>query len=96
MRYSDRITLVKLSQDDDGLNDSPTSTETKNVPCRMIPITNVQELESFGLLSTNAYEIHIKNQTGLIDRVKINNVPYTVNKTFLNRKSTVLIVSGGG
>ncbi|MCP0885915.1 hypothetical protein LB941_01020 [Ligilactobacillus sp. WILCCON 0076] len=96
MRYSDRITLIRYSQDDDGLGDSPTSTKTENVPCELIPITNVQDLESFGLLSANAYEIHIKNKIALVNRVKIDGIEYTVNKTFLNRKSTVLIVSGGG
>ncbi|MFT8584634.1 hypothetical protein [Liquorilactobacillus hordei] len=96
MRYSDRITLIRYSQDDDGLGDAPASTKTENVPCELVPITNVQDLESFGLLSTNAYEIHLKNKVALVNRVEIDGVEYTVNKTFLNRKSTVLIVSGGG
>ncbi|MFT9098430.1 hypothetical protein [Liquorilactobacillus sp.] len=96
MRYSDRITLIRYSHGDDGLGDAPAATKTKDVPCELIPITNVQDLESFGLLSTNAYEIHFKNKIALVNRVEISGVEYTVNKTFLNRKSTVLIVSGGG
>ena len=95
MRYNNRIDLIRYSGSYDGLDDSQITSIQSNVPCLIIPITNVQELATFGLVSKMAYEVHIKNEIQLVDRVKIGGIEYTVNKTFLDRKQTILIVSGG-
>lgn len=94
MRYNNRVDLIILQEPADDLHDVPRPIEVKDVPCLIIPITNTQELSVYGLLSSMAYEIHIKNPIGLADRVKIEGIYYTVNKTFVNRKTTILIVSG--
>jgi hypothetical protein len=42
-----------------------------------------------------AYEIHVKNPVLPVNEIELDGVKWTINKTFVNRKSTVFIVSGG-
>lgn len=94
MRYNNRITLIRKVPPADPLHDRPTETR-ETVTCLIIPITSAQELSVFGLVNTMAYEIHVKNPTLSVNEVEIDGVKWTINKTFVNRKSTVFIVSGG-
>lgn len=94
MRYNNRITLIMMIGPADDLHGAPTQTEVE-VPCLTIPITDAQELAVYGLLKKKAFEVHIKNSGLVPNRVKLDDIEYTVNKTYLNRKSTVLIISGG-
>lgn len=94
MRYNNRVTLIRKSPPADPLHDRPTET-TEIVPCLTIPITSAQELSVYGLVNTMAYEVHVKNPVPLVNEIQIDGEKWTVNKTFVNRKSTVFIVSGG-
>ncbi|AGP68787.1 Hypothetical protein LOCK919_2105 [Lacticaseibacillus paracasei] len=42
-----------------------------------------------------AYEVHVKNPVKPVNEIELDGVKWTINKTFVNRKSTVFIVSGG-
>ena len=95
MRYNNRITLIRKVPPADPLHDRPTETR-ETVTCLTIPITSAQELSVYGLVSTTAYEVHVKNPVAPVNEIEIDGVKWTINKTFVNRKSTVLIVSGGG
>lgn len=94
MRYNNRITLIMMIGPADDLHGAPTKTEVE-VPCLTIPITDAQELAVYGLLKKTTFEVHLKNSGLVPHRVKLDGIEYTVNKTYLNRKSTVLIISGG-
>ena len=96
MRYNNRVTLIRLTKPEDDLHGTAQKNEVHDVPSLTIPVTDTNELAAYGLLNRMAYEIHLKNAVPLVDRVRIDGIEYTVNKTFVNRKSTVLIVSGGG
>ena len=94
MRYNNRIILILQKKPVDDLHGNPTET-TMEVPCLTIPITDTQELAAYGLMKKMAFEVHLKNSGLVPHRVKLNGIEYTVNKTYFNRKSTVLIISGG-
>ena len=94
MRYNNRITLIRKIPPADPLHDRPKEMR-ETVTCLTIPITSVQELSVYGLVNTIAYEIHVKNPVKPVTEIEIDGVKWTINKTFVNRKSTVFIVSGG-
>lgn len=94
MRYNNRITLIRKTPPADPLHDRPTVTR-ETVTCLIIPITSVQELSVYGLVNTIAYEIHVKNPVKPVNEIELDGIKWTINKTFVNRKSTVFIVSGG-
>lgn len=94
MRYNNRITLIRKVPPADPLHDRPTETR-ETVTCLTIPITSAQELSVYGLVNTMAYEVHVKNPVKPINEIELDGVKWTINKTFVNRKSTVFIVSGG-
>lgn len=94
MRYNNRITLIRKVPPANPLHDRPTETR-ETVTCLTIPITSVQELSVYGLVNTMAYEIHVKNPVKPVHEIELDGVKWTINKTFVNRKSTVFIVSGG-
>lgn len=95
MRYNNRVTLIRKVPPADPLHDRPRETR-ETVACTTIPVSSAQELSVFGLVNVMAYEIHIKNPVAPVNAIELDGVKWTVNKTFINRKSTVLIVSGGG
>ena len=94
MRYNNRITLIRKSSPADPLHNRPTETR-ETVTCLTIPITSAQELSVYGLVNTMAYEVHVKNPVKPANKIELDGVKWTINKTFVNRKSTVFIVSGG-
>lgn len=94
MRYNNRITLIRKVPPADPLHDRPTETR-ETVACLIIPITSAQELSVFGLVNTMAYEVHVKNPVTPVNEIELDGAKWTINKTFVNRKSTVFIVSGG-
>jgi predicted transcriptional regulator of viral defense system len=94
MRYNNRITLIRKVPPADPLHDRPTETR-ETVTCMTIPITSAQELSVYGLANTMAYEVHVKNPVKPVNEIELDGVKWTINKTFVNRKSTVFIVSGG-
>ena len=94
MRYNNRITIIRKLPPADPLHDRPTETR-ETVTCLTIPIASVQELSVYGLVNTMAYEVHVKNPVKPVNEIEIDGVQWTINKTFINRKSTVFIVSGG-
>lgn len=97
MRYNDRIKLIYTTESDDELHGGSTD-KPVILPCLMIPITDVQKLSVYGLVGTEAFEVHLKGQVARPDKVMSvgGKSAYTVGQTVNNRKSTVLIVSGGG
>ena len=95
MRYNNRITLIRKSPPANPLHDRPTA-KREMVTCLIIPITSAQELSVYGLVNTMAYEVHVKNPILPVNEIELDGVKWTINKTFVNRKSTVFIVSGGG
>lgn len=95
MRYNNRITLIRKIPPADPLHDRPKVTR-ETVTCLTIPITSTQELSVYGLVNTMAYEVHVKNPVKPVNEIELNGIKWTINKTFVNRKSTVFIVSGGG
>lgn len=95
MRYDKRTDLIKLG-DESSLHGSSDKTVASNVPCGTIAITDTQALATFGLTNTTAFEMHFPGTVVGIDRVKLDGVEYTVNKTFSSRHKTIFIISGGG
>lgn len=94
MRYNNRVTLIRKSPPADPLHDRPTETR-ETVACLTIPITSAQELSVYGLVNTMAYKIHVKNQVKPVNEIELDGAKWTINNTFVNRKSTEFIVSGG-
>jgi predicted transcriptional regulator of viral defense system len=94
MRYNNRITLIRKVPPANPLHDWPTE-KREMVTCLIIPITSAQELSVYGLVNTMAYEVHVKNPVKPVNEIELDGVKWKINKTFVNRKSTVFIVSGG-
>lgn len=94
MRYSDRIELIYAGNNADSLH-GVASTTTQMVTCLVRPVTDLHILETFGLINTKTFEVHIKNAIKVPSRVKYMGREWTVNRTFLNRKMTVLLITGG-
>ena len=62
-----------------------------DVPSTIIPITDVQELATYGLLKATAYEVHLKNIVDTPNRVLIDGVEQSIITSYRQRKVTVLI-----
>ena len=91
MRYNDRVTLVYLTGPADELTGEVSKRTVDNVPSTIIPITDVQELATYGLLNTTAYEVHLKNVVDTPNRVLIDGVEQSIVTSYRQRKVTVLI-----
>lgn len=91
MRYNDRVTLVYLTGPVDELTGEINKRIVNDVPATIIPITDVQELATYGLLKTTAYEVHLKNNVDTPNRVLIDNVEVSIITSYRHRKVTVLI-----
>lgn len=91
MRYNDRVTLVYLTGPVDELTGEVSKLTVDDVPSTIIPITDVQTLESYGLLKTTAYEVHLKNIVDTPNRVLIDGVEQSIVTSYRQRKVTVLI-----
>ena len=91
MRYNDRVTLVYMTGPVDELTGEVNKRTVENVPSTLIPITDVQELATYGLLKTTAYEVHLKNNVETPNRVLIDGVEQSIVTSHRQRKVTVLV-----
>lgn len=91
MRYNDRVTLVYLIGPVDELTGEVSKRIINDVPATIIPITDAQELATYGLLKITAYEVHLKNNVDTPNRVLIDNVEVSIITSYRHRKVTVLI-----
>lgn len=91
MRYNDRVTLVYMTEPVDELTGEVNKRNVENIPATIIPITDVQELATYGLLKTTAYEVHLKNSVDTPNRVLIDGIEYSIVTSYRHRKVTVLI-----
>jgi len=91
MRYNDRVTLVYMTDPVDELTGEVNKRTVENVPSTIIPITDVQELATYGLLKTTAYEVHLKNNVETPNRVLIDGVEQSIVTSYRQRKVTVII-----
>jgi len=91
MRYNDRVTLVYLTGPVDELTGGVSKRIANNVPSTIIPITDVQELATYGLLKKTAYEVHLKNNVDTPNRILIDGIEQSIITSYRQRKVTVLI-----
>lgn len=91
MRYNDRVTLVYLTGPVDELTGEVSKRVVNDAPATIIPITDVQELATYGLLKTTAYEVHLKNNVDTPNRVLIDSVEVSIITSYRHRKVTVFI-----
>ena len=91
MRYNDRVTLVYLTGPADELTGEVSKQTIDDVPSTIIPITDVQELATYGLLKATAYEVHLKNNVEIPNRVLIDGVEQYIVTSYRQRKVTVLV-----
>lgn len=91
MRYNDRVTLVYLTGPVDELTGGVSKRIVNDVPCTIIPITDFQELATYGLLKTTAYEVHLKNNVDTPNRVLIDGIEQSIVTSYRQRKVTVLV-----
>ena len=91
MRYNDRVTLIYLTEPVDELTGEVSKRIVADVPSTIIPITDVQELATYGLLKATAYEVHLKNIVDTPNRVLIDGVEQSIITSYRQRKVTVLI-----
>ena len=91
MRYNDRVTLVYMTGPVDELTGEVSKRTVENVPSTIIPITDVQELATYGLLKKTAYEVHLKNNVDTPNRILIDGIEQSIITSYRQRKVTVLI-----
>jgi len=91
MRYNNRVTLIYLTGPVDELTGEVSKRTIDDAPSTIIPITDVQELATYGLLKTTAYEVHLKNIVETPNRVLIDGVEQSIVTSYRQRKVTVLI-----
>lgn len=91
MRYNDRVTLVYLTGPVDELTGEVSKRTVDGVPATIIPITDVQELATYGLLKTTAYEVHLKNNVDVPNRLLIDGIEQSIVTSYRQRKVTVII-----
>ena len=91
MRYNDRVTLVYLAGPVDELTGGVSKQIVNDVPSTIIPITDVQELATYGLLKKTAYEVHLKNNVDTPNRILIDGIEQSIVTSYRQRKVTVLI-----
>jgi len=91
MRYNDRVTLIYLTGPVDELTGEVNKRIVNDVPSTIIPITDVQELATYGLLKKTAYEVHLKNNVDTPNRILIDGIEQSIVTSYRQRKVTVLI-----
>lgn len=91
MRYNNRVTLVYMTGPADELTGEVSKRTVENVPSTIIPVTDTQQLATYGLLKTTAYEVHLKNIVDTPNRVLIDGIEYSIVTSYRQRKVTVLI-----
>ena len=91
MRYNDRVTLIYLTGPVDELTGEVSKRIVDDVPATIIPITDVQELATYGLLKTTAYEVHLKNNVETPNRLLIDGIEQSIITSYRQRKVTVII-----
>ena len=91
MRYNNRVTLIYLTGPVDELTGEVSKRTVDDVPSTIIPITDVQELATYGLLKTTAYEVHLKNNVDTPNRVLIDGIEYSILTSYRHRKVTVMV-----
>jgi len=91
MRYNDRVTLIYLTGPVDELTGEVSKRIVADVPSTIIPITDVQELATYGLLKVTAYEVHLKNNVDVPNRLLIDGIEQSIVTSYRQRKVTVLI-----
>ena len=91
MRYNNRVTLVYLIGPVDELTGKVSKRIINDVPSTIIPITDVQELATYGLLKKTAYEVHLKNNVDTPNRLLIDGIEQSIITSYRQRKVTVLI-----
>lgn len=91
MRYNDRVTLVYLTGPVDELTGRVSKRIVDDIPSTIIPITDVQELATYGLLEKTAYEVHLKNNVDTPNRILIDGIEQSIVTSYRQRKVTVLI-----
>lgn len=91
MRYNNRVTLVYMTGPVDELTGEVSKRIVENVPSTIIPVTDTQQLATYGLLKTTAYEVHLKNIVDTPNRVLIDGIEYSIVTSYRQRKVTVLI-----
>ena len=91
MRYNDRVTLIYLTGPVDELTGEISKRIVADVPSTIIPITDVQELATYGLLKTTAYEVHLKNNVDVPNRLSIDGIEQSIVTSYRQRKVTVII-----
>ena len=91
MRYNDRVTLVYLTGPVDELTGEVSKRIVADVPSATIPVTDTQQLATYGLLKTTAYEVHLKNVVDTPNRVLIDGIEYSIVTSYRQRKVTVII-----
>ena len=91
MRYNNRVTLVYLTGPVDELTGGVSKQIVNDVPSTIIPITDIQELATYGLLEKTAYEVHLKNNVDVPNRILIDGIEQSIVTSYRQRKVTVLI-----
>jgi hypothetical protein len=91
MRYNDRVTLIYLTGPVDELTGEVSKRIVDDVPSTIIPITDFQELATYGLLKTTAYEVHLKNIVDTPNRLLIDGIEYSIVTSYRHRKVTVMV-----
>ena len=91
MRYNNRVTLVYLTGPVDELTGEVSKRVVADVPSTVVPITDFQKLATYGLLKTTAYEVHLKNNVDVPNRIFIDGVEQSIVTSYRQRKVTVLI-----
>lgn len=91
MRYNNRVTLVYMTGPVDELTGEVSKWTVENVPSTIIPVTDTQQLATYGLLKTTAYEVHLKNIVDTPNRVLIDGIEHSIVTSYRHRKVTVLI-----
>lgn len=91
MRYNDRVTLIYLTGPVDELTGEVSKRVVADVPSTIIPITDIQELATYGLLKATAYEVHLKNIVDTPNRVLIDGIEYSIVTSYRHRKVTVMV-----
>ena len=91
MRYNDRVTLIYMTGPVDELTGKVSKRTVENVPSTIIPITDTQQLAAYGLLKTTAYEVHLKNNVDMPNRLSIDGIEQSIVTSYRQRKVTVII-----
>ncbi|BEI64673.1 hypothetical protein [Lactiplantibacillus plantarum] len=89
MRYNDCIQLIYFNGPEDDLT-GEVSKRKVTLPATIVPVTDANKLATYGLLKTVVFEVHLKNQVDIPDRVVYENVERRVITAIRGRKVRVL------